>query len=195
MLLTNQRHTGVGCSQPVDGHTGVVAIAILCHVLHCENWSGAEVLDVYSLAHVNPENRTMSWHDTSSIDTCCSVACYKSIHQKVFLAAPLIYTCRLKGATQNIFQNVRIFFTTFIQQVQYALLIFFKNYRLLHSYKILMKDLVKQMYQWFHQIFNIDKNKNVSWAPNKQICMIFEGSCNTKDLSNGCWKALYLQKE
>ncbi len=51
------------------------------------------------------------------------------------------------------------------------------------------------MCQWFHQILNSDKNKNVSWAPNKHICMIFEGSCDTKDWSNDCWKALYLQKE
>lgn len=45
-LLTNQRHGGVGRSQLVDSHAGVVAIAILSDVTHCEDGPGARVLDV-----------------------------------------------------------------------------------------------------------------------------------------------------
>lgn len=45
-LLTNQRHAGVGRSQLVGGHAGVVAIAILGDVTHCEDGPGAHVLDV-----------------------------------------------------------------------------------------------------------------------------------------------------
>ncbi len=37
-----------------------------------------------------------------------------------------------------------------------------------------------------HNIFNID-NKD-SWAENQHIRMISEGSCDTEDWSNGCWK-------
>ena len=36
-LLTNERDTGVGCPQLVDGYTSVVTIAILCHVGHGEH--------------------------------------------------------------------------------------------------------------------------------------------------------------
>lgn len=53
-VLTEQRHAGIGCPQPVDGHTCVVAIAILCHVDKCEYRSGAEVLDINPLAPVQP---------------------------------------------------------------------------------------------------------------------------------------------
>jgi len=28
----------------------------------------------------------------------------------------------------------------------------------------------------------------VSWAPNEHIRMLSEGSCDTEDYSNGCWK-------
>lgn len=45
-LLTNQRHAGVGHSQLVDSHAGVVAIAILGDVTHCEDGPGAHVLDI-----------------------------------------------------------------------------------------------------------------------------------------------------
>ncbi len=30
--------------------------------------------------------------------------------------------------------------------------------------------------------------RNVTWAPNQHIRMISEGSCDTEDWSNGCWK-------
>ncbi len=40
-------------------------------------------------------------------------------------------------------------------------------------------------------IFNIYTNKKKNyWAPNNQIRMISEGSCDIENLSNGCWKAL-----
>ncbi len=36
-------------------------------------------------------------------------------------------------------------------------------------------------------VFNFD-NKKVSWAPKQHIKMISEGSCDTEDWSNDCWK-------
>lgn len=45
-LLTSQKHAGVGRSQLVDSHAGVVAIAILGDVTHGEDGPGAHVLDV-----------------------------------------------------------------------------------------------------------------------------------------------------
>ncbi len=33
-------------------------------------------------------------------------------------------------------------------------------------------------------VFNIDINKNVSWAANQHIRMISEGSCDTEDWRN-----------
>ncbi len=32
------------------------------------------------------------------------------------------------------------------------------------------------------------KFRPVSWAPNQDIRMLSEGSCDTEDCSNGCWK-------
>ncbi len=37
-------------------------------------------------------------------------------------------------------------------------------------------------------VFSLMITGNVSWAPNQHIRMISEGSCDTGDLSNGCWK-------
>lgn len=52
--LTNERHAGVGRPQLVGGDACVVPVAVLCHVGHCEQWSGVEVLDVHALAPHNP---------------------------------------------------------------------------------------------------------------------------------------------
>ncbi len=38
------------------------------------------------------------------------------------------------------------------------------------------------------EVFSIMIIINVSWVANKHIRIISEGSCNTKDWSNGCWK-------
>lgn len=56
--LTNERHTSVGCPQLVGGDACVVPVTILCHVSHCEDRSGVEVLDVDPLTINNPEHRT-----------------------------------------------------------------------------------------------------------------------------------------
>ncbi len=53
----------------------------------------------------------------------------------------------------------------------------------------------KRTYQHFHKnikqyitVFDIDKIRNVSWAPNQHIRMISEGSCDTECWRNGRWK-------
>ncbi len=43
--------------------------------------------------------------------------------------------------------------------------------------------------------FNSIIIRNVSWAANLRIRMISEGSCDTEDWSNGCWKFSFLSQE
>lgn len=52
--LTDERRAGVGHSQLVGGHARVVPEAILGHVGHREDWSGAEALDIHALSFVDP---------------------------------------------------------------------------------------------------------------------------------------------
>ncbi len=43
-------------------------------------------------------------------------------------------------------------------------------------------------------VFNFD-NKKVSWAPKQRIKMISEGSCDTEDWSNDCWRFIFASQE
>ncbi len=44
------------------------------------------------------------------------------------------------------------------------------------------------------KFFNIDNNKNVSWAANQHIRMISEGSCDTEDRSNDAENSALITK-
>jgi len=54
--------------------------------------------------------------------------------------------------------------------------------------QLIYKSYIKAIYNvnavLMNFIFNIDNNKNISWASNHHIRMISEGSCDTEDLSN-----------
>lgn len=55
--LTDDSHAGVGRPELVGGDARVVPVALLCHVGHCEDRSGADAVDVDSLTLDNPVNR------------------------------------------------------------------------------------------------------------------------------------------
>lgn len=63
--LTDERHAGVGRPQLVGGHARVVSEAILGHVGHREDWSGAEALDIDTLSFIDPAKATQIAHGSA----------------------------------------------------------------------------------------------------------------------------------